>query len=85
MKNKTIEFDARPIWEELAKIGNEAPPGTWDDMEDRKIRAYRVLRLAVDAMMATLGCYGTISARDDLVQAVLDALYQLDEEDRNTP
>jgi hypothetical protein len=48
----------------------------------RDMRAYRVLRLAVDAMMAPLGYYGTISARDDRVQAVMDALAQVDAEDR---
>lgn len=46
------------------------------------VRAHRVLRLAVDAMMAPLGYHGTISARDDRVQAVLDALAQIDQEER---
>ena len=46
------------------------------------VRAYRVLRQAVDAMMAPLGYHGTISARDDRVQAVMDALAQIDQEER---
>ena len=46
------------------------------------VLAYRVLWQAVDAMMATLGYHGTISARDDRVQAVMDALAQIDQEER---
>ena len=46
------------------------------------LRAYRVLRQAVDAMMAPLGYHGTISARDDRVQAVMDALAQIDQDER---
>lgn len=46
------------------------------------LRPYRVLRAAVDAMMAQLGYHGTICARDDRVQAVMDALAQIDNEDR---
>ena len=38
-----------------------------------------LLRNAVDAMMAPLGYHGTISARDDRVQAVMDALEYVDE------
>ena len=37
-----------------------------------------LLRNAVDAMMAPLGYHGTISARDDRVQAVMDALAYVD-------
>jgi hypothetical protein len=43
------------------------------------MRAYRILKMAVEAMMAPLGYHGTISARDDRVQAVMDALHQVDE------
>jgi hypothetical protein len=50
--------------------------------ERHRLRAYHVLRQAVDAMMAPLGYHGTISARDDRVQAVMDALAQIDAEDR---
>lgn len=50
--------------------------------ERQKLRAYRVLKSAVDAMMAPLGHHGTILARDDRVQAVMDALAQVDEVDR---
>lgn len=46
------------------------------------MRAYRALKLAVEAMMAPLGYHGTISARDDRVQAVMDALAQIDEVER---
>jgi hypothetical protein len=46
------------------------------------MRAYRVLRVAVDGMMAPLGYHGQISAKDDRVQAVMDALHQVDEVDR---
>jgi hypothetical protein len=42
-------------------------------------RPYRVLKMAVEAMMAPIGYHGTISARDDRVQAVMDALAQIDE------
>jgi len=48
----------------------------------RALRAYRVLRLAVDAMMAPLGYHGTISASDGRVQSIMDALEQVDAEDR---
>lgn len=37
-----------------------------------------LLRNAVNAMMAPLGYHGTISARDDRVQAVMDALAHID-------
>ena len=37
-----------------------------------------MLRNVVDAMMAPLGYHGQISARDDRVQAVMDALSQID-------
>ena len=37
-----------------------------------------LLRNAVDAMMAPLGYHGTISALDDRVQAVMDALAHID-------
>lgn len=47
------------------------------------LRAYRVLKLAVEAMIAPLGYHGTISARDDLVQAVMDALAQVDEVEKS--
>lgn len=50
------------------------------------MRAYRVLRVAVEAMMAPLGYYGAISARDDRAQTVMDALAQVDEtENSGTP
>ena len=48
----------------------------------RSLRAHRVLKMAVEAMMAPLGYHGTISARDDRVQAVMDALAQIDEVER---
>ena len=37
-----------------------------------------LLRNAVEAMMAPLGYHGEISARDDRVQSVMDALAYLD-------
>jgi len=46
------------------------------------MRAYRILKMAVEEMMAHLGYHGTISTRDDRVQAVMDALHQVDEVDR---
>lgn len=46
------------------------------------LRAYRILLVAVNAMMAPLGFHGTISARDDRVQAVMDALAQVNEIDQ---
>jgi hypothetical protein len=50
------------------------------------MRAYRVLRVAVDGMMAPLGYHGSISARDNRVQAVMDALAHIDEiENSGTP
>jgi hypothetical protein len=50
------------------------------------MRAYRVLRVAVEAMMAPLGYHGSISARDDRVQQVMDALVRIDEiENSGTP
>jgi hypothetical protein len=50
--------------------------------ERKTLRAFRVLRMAVNAMMAPLGYHGQISAKDDRVQAVMDALHQVDEVDR---
>ena len=41
-----------------------------------------MLRNAVEQMMAPLGYHGEISARDDRVQAVMDALAQVDEIDQ---
>jgi hypothetical protein len=38
--------------------------------------------MSVEAMMAPLGYHGQISAKDDRVQAVMDALHQVDEVDR---
>lgn len=49
---------------------------------ERGCCAHRVLRMAVDAMLAPLGHYGEISARDDRVQAVMDAMAQCDEIER---
>jgi hypothetical protein len=50
------------------------------------MRAYKVLRVAVEAMMAPLGYHGSIAARDDRVQAVMDVLAQIDEiENNSTP
>lgn len=40
--------------------------------------AWQTLYHAVNAMMAPLGYHGTISSRDDRVQAVMDALHVLD-------
>ncbi len=47
--------------------------------ERQSVRAYRILRVAVEAMMAPLGYHGAISARDDRVQSVMDALNQIDD------
>ena len=57
----------------------------YDRLQDAAdvLRSYRVLRIAVDAMVAPLGHHGTISARDDRVSAVMDALAQVDEIERN--
>ena len=56
-----------------------------DEACDKQVlRAHRVLRVAVDAMMAPLGYHGSISARDDRVQAVMDALVQIDEVESNS-
>jgi hypothetical protein len=43
------------------------------------MRAYRIIRVAVEAMMAHLGYHGAISTQDDRVQAVMDALRQIDD------
>lgn len=48
-------------------------------VERRSMRAYRILRVAVEAMIAQLGYHGSIAARDDRVQAVMDALAQIDD------
>jgi hypothetical protein len=54
--------------------------------ERKSMRVYRLLRVAVEAMMAPLGYHGAISARDDRVQGVMDALAQIDEiENSGTP
>lgn len=39
---------------------------------------------AVDAMIAVLGYHGTICARDDRVQAVMDALAAVDAQRKTT-
>lgn len=44
----------------------------------QSMRAYRILRVSIEAMMAPLGYHGSIAARDDRVQAVMDALAQID-------
>lgn len=45
-----------------------------------------LLRNAVEQMMAPLGYHGEISARDDRVQCVMDALAKIDsQESRNEP
>lgn len=41
-----------------------------------------LLRNAVEQMMAPLGYHGTISARDDRVQAVMDALAKIDAQEK---
>jgi hypothetical protein len=41
-------------------------------------REFAALKMAVEAMMAPLGYHGTISARDDRVQSVMDALARAD-------
>jgi hypothetical protein len=51
-----------------------------------RMRALLVLRAAVEAMMAPLGYHGSISAQDDRVQSVMNALAQIDEiENNSTP
>lgn len=77
----------RDLSMEVRRLGALVPSNAiaWQErvVEVQKaMRSYRVLRAAVDAMMAPLGYHGTISARDDRVQAVMDALAQLDVEDR---
>ena len=77
----------RDLSTEVRRLGALVPSNAiaWQERVvevQQALRAYRVLRAAVDAMMAPLGYHGTISARDDRVQAVMDALAQLDVEDR---
>jgi len=48
------------------------------DPLEKTLRAYRILRVSIEAMMAPLGYHGSIAARDDRVQAVMDALAQID-------
>jgi hypothetical protein len=55
-----------------------------EEIDKQLLRALRVLRVAVDAMIATLGYHGSISARDDRVQAVMDALAQVDDVENNS-
>jgi hypothetical protein len=55
-----------------------------EELNKQLLRAHRVLRAAVDAMIAPLGYYGSISARDDRVQAVMDALAQIDQVENNS-
>ena len=43
------------------------------------------LYYVVGEMMDVLGAHGTICARDDRVQAVMDALYEIDGGNRMTP
>ena len=43
------------------------------------------LYYAVGEMMDVLGAHGTICARDDRVQAVMDALHEIDGGNRMTP
>lgn len=46
--------------------------------EQEELMSLRALYDAVHIMMAPLGYHGTINARDDRVQAVLDALWKID-------
>lgn len=77
----------RDLSTEVRRLGALVPSNAiaWQErvVEVQKaMRAYRVLRASVEAMMAPLGYHGEISARDDRVQAVMDALAQIDAEDR---
>ena len=77
----------RDLTVEVRRLGALVPSNAiaWQERVvevQQALRAYRVLRQAVDAMMAPLGYHGTISARDDRAQAVMDALAQIDAEDR---
>lgn len=51
------------------------------ELESSFMRLY----YAIGDMMDVLGCHGTICARDDRVQAVMDALYDIDGGNRMTP
>jgi hypothetical protein len=77
----------RDLSTEVRRLGALVPSNAiaWQErvVEVQKaMRAYRVLRASVEAMMAPLGYHGEISARDDRVQAVMDALAQINAEDR---
>ena len=77
----------RDLSTEVRRLGALVPSNAiaWQERiveVQQTMRAYRVLRQAVDAAMAQLGYHGTISTRDDRVQAVMDALAQVDAEDR---
>lgn len=65
----------------MAEAELKAEAGRWRSARDvfakrmdRCKHDLRMLRNAVDAMMAPLGYHGTISARDDRVQRVMDAM-----------
>lgn len=47
-------------------------------VRDCDCHRFRALYDVVNEMMAPLGYHGTISARDDRVQAVMDALHAID-------
>lgn len=65
-KNKTKHRDEiKSLRKKLAEVQQE-------------LRAYRVLRMAVDAMMAPLGYHGNIHANDGRVDSVMKALEQID-------
>jgi hypothetical protein len=74
----------RDLTVEVRRLGALVPSNAiaWQERVvevQQALRAYRVLRVAVDAMMAPLGYHGSIAARDDRVQSVMDALAQIDE------
>ena len=49
------------------------------------ITEHMKLYYAVGEMMDVIGAHGTICARDDRVQAVMNALYEIDGGNRMTP
>lgn len=83
---REVDFIAKERTEHLewrTKLANDLDE--CERMRDALARALNkrendlmMLRNAVDAMMALLGYHGTISTRDDRVQAVMDALAHVD-------
>lgn len=62
----------------LLLYGMEGKTPEYGEQIYQELERYRALAEAVDRMIAAVGYHGEINARDDRVQAVMDALHKVD-------